>query len=90
VARLVGNGDYPGIVSDYERSFARLRELPCDVFLGPHPAFFEMEQKRARIADGAPNPFVDPGELRRYIDTSEAQFRQALAAQRGEGEQRKK
>jgi metallo-beta-lactamase class B len=78
VDKLVGNTGYPGIVSDYERSFARLRELPCDVFLGPHPEFFQMAAKRERVGKGQPNPFIDPGELRRYVEGSEQSFRQAL------------
>lgn len=78
VDRLVGNKGYPGIVADYERSFARLRDLPCDVFLGPHPEFFQMAAKRERVGKGQPNPFIDPGELRRYVEASEQKFREAL------------
>jgi metallo-beta-lactamase class B len=82
VDRLVGNTGYPSIVADYERSFPALRALPCDVFLGAHPAFFHMAEKRERMTPGAENPFVDPGELRRYVDRSEQQFREALARER--------
>jgi metallo-beta-lactamase class B len=78
VDRLVGNEAYPGIVADYERSFARLRGLPCDVFLGPHPEFFQMAAKRERVGKGQPNPFIDPGELRRYVEESERKFREVL------------
>jgi len=78
VDRLVGNTSYPGIVADYERSFARLRELPCDVFLGPHPSFFQMAAKREKQGSGNPNPFIDPGELQRYLQQSESSFREAL------------
>jgi metallo-beta-lactamase class B len=79
VDRLVGNVDYPSIVSDYERSFPALRALTADVFLAPHPMQFQMAAKRERMSDGAPNPFVDPSELRRYVDQSEQEFRAALA-----------
>jgi metallo-beta-lactamase class B len=82
VDRLVGNAAYPDIVADYERSFTLLRALPCDVFLGPHPDFFRMQSKLAQRTPGAPNPFVDSGELRRYIDGSEQQFRQKLEGER--------
>ena len=78
VDRLVGNSGYPGIVADYERSFATLRDLPCDVFLGPHPSFFQMAAKRERQGPGKPNPFIDPSELQRYVQQSEASFRDAL------------
>ena len=79
VDRLVDNRDYPQIVADYERSFRRLRAMKADVFLAPHPAFFELEDKRARMRPGAANPFVDAGELGRFVDSSELQFRRQLA-----------
>jgi metallo-beta-lactamase class B len=82
IDRLVGNTHYPAIIADYERSFAVLHDLPCDVFLGPHPDFFQLAAKRERLSSGAPNPFIDPGELRRYIDKSEQQFRDTLARER--------
>jgi metallo-beta-lactamase class B len=82
IDRLVGNAHYPTIVEDYERSFAALRELPCDVFLGPHPDFFQMAAKRERLSTDAPNPFIDAGELRRYVDKSEQQFRATLERER--------
>lgn len=84
VDRLVGNAGYPHIAADYEHSFRALRELPCDVFLAPHPWFFEMEAKRQRIQPGAPNPFIAAGELRRYVERSEQDFRKQLAEQRAQ------
>lgn len=82
VDRLVGNEGYPSIVSDYESSFPVLRALPADVFLAPHPMQFGMAAKRQRMSAGTPNPFIDAGELRRYVDESEQQFREALARER--------
>lgn len=82
VDRLVNNRDYPGIVADYERSFKTLRTMPCDVFLAPHGWFFHLQEKRAKIGGGA-NPFVDPGEMRAYVEQSERDFRGALDRERG-------
>jgi metallo-beta-lactamase class B len=82
VERLVGNAAYPDIVADYEKSFPILRALPCDVFLGPHPDFFRMHDKLAQRKPGAPNPFIDPDELRRYVAESEQKFRATLASER--------
>lgn len=82
--RLVSktNGpQYPGIVADYEQSFAKLRTLKADVFLAPHAEQFGMPAKRARLADGGPNPFIDPGMLQATIAASEKAFRQDLAKQ---------
>jgi metallo-beta-lactamase class B len=84
VDRLVGNPGYPQIVADYERTFKALRAIPSDVFLGPHPDFFGMAEKRKRMTAGGPNPFVDPEEMGKYIDSSERQFRAALAKEQSQ------
>ena len=72
---------YPGIVADYEATFAKLKTLQADVFLAPHAEQFGLAAKRAKLAAGGPNPFVDPGELQRTVAASEAAFRADLAKQ---------
>jgi metallo-beta-lactamase class B len=79
---LVHNRKYPQIEADYRASFAKLRSLPCDVFLGPHPEFFRLEEKVHRLQAGGLNPFIDPGELHRFIDQSERDFEDEVARQR--------
>jgi metallo-beta-lactamase class B len=81
VAPLVGNESYPEIVADYERSFQVLRTIPADVFFEMHPFRFDMDRKLRRVSGGAPNPFVDPTELGRFVDDSEREFRERLAAE---------
>lgn len=71
---------YPGIVADYEKTFARLKGFKADIFLAPHNEQFGMAEKRARLGKG-PNPFVDPNELQVRVAASEAEFRAALAKQ---------
>jgi metallo-beta-lactamase class B len=82
IDRLVGNTHYPSIIEDYERSFAALRELPCDVFLAPHGSFFDLSTKRERMSKEGSNPFIDAGELQRYVEKSEQQFRDTLERER--------
>ncbi|MDZ4321218.1 MAG: subclass B3 metallo-beta-lactamase [Phenylobacterium sp.] len=72
---------YPGIVADYEQTFARLKTMSADVFLAPHAEQFDLARKRAAMAEGEPNPFVDPTELQKVVAASEAAFRAALAKQ---------
>ena len=72
---------YPGIVQDYEATFAKLKTLKADVFLAPHAEQFGLGAKRARLAAAGPNPFVDPDELQRTVAASEAAFRADLAKQ---------
>jgi metallo-beta-lactamase class B len=81
VDRLVGNRAYPNIVSDYEQTFAKLRHLPCDVFLGPHGSFFHLDDKVAAVQHGRKDAFVDPTEMQKFVNESESAFRQELVQQ---------
>jgi metallo-beta-lactamase class B len=87
--RLVGNPTYPGIVDDYGKTFARAKEMKVDVLLAPHPEMYKMQEKRAKLADGAPNPFVNPGEFNDYAATLEKAFEDALAKQTAEAQEKK-
>ena len=79
VDKLVHNTAYPEIVSDYEHSFAELRKMPCDVFLGPHAEFFHLDEKRKQLEAGKLDAFVDPTEMHKFVDDSERAFRKQLA-----------
>jgi metallo-beta-lactamase class B len=79
--QLVSNPTYPGIVGDYRSTFRRAASLDGDVFLAPHPEMYGMEEKRAGIAEGKPNPFVQPGEFHAYVATLQTAFEDALAKQ---------
>jgi metallo-beta-lactamase class B len=79
---LVGNKAYPSIVSDYERTFAVLHSLPCDIFLGSHGSFFGLQEKIARMKkEGSAAVFIDPDGYRKYVRTSEEAFRAQLKAE---------
>jgi metallo-beta-lactamase class B len=81
--RLTGaKATYPGIADDYAKSFAKLKALPCDVFLGSHGRFFDLTGKRAKLAAGGANPFVDPAGCRAFIVAGEKTYLDRLAAER--------
>jgi len=82
--QLVNNPKYPKIVSDYRHSFALARQLPCDVFLAPHPEMFHMEEKRKQLDSGNPNAFVNKDELKAFVDRSEQDFNKELMRQQAE------
>jgi metallo-beta-lactamase class B len=80
--KLVDNAGYPNIVSDYEHSFAVLKSLPCDVFLGAHGAYFGLQGKLAKLrAEPTSDPFIDPVGYHRYLDDSARDFHILLAKQ---------
>jgi metallo-beta-lactamase class B len=76
--RLVGNSKYPGIVTDWERTYAILESLSPGVWVSAHTNVFDMEGKRARIGKG-PNPYIDPTGYRRYVASSRQRFSALLA-----------
>jgi metallo-beta-lactamase class B len=79
--RLVGQPTYPGIADDYRSTFAKAKAMKVDVLLGPHPEVYGMQAKREQMKDGAPNPFVKPGELQTYVAGLEQDFDKQLAKQ---------
>jgi metallo-beta-lactamase class B len=63
----------PAVAAAFDRSFALVRTMPCDVPLGDHPAQYRMQEKYAKLKTGAPSPFVDkPGCL------TEARIQEAM------------
>jgi metallo-beta-lactamase class B len=60
-----------------------LKSLPCDVFLGAHGAYFDLEGKFARRKSGADvDVWIDPDGYRRAVAARKADFEAELAKQR--------
>lgn len=81
--KLLDSPLYPNIVADYAYSFALLKSLKCDIFLGPHGGFFALDEKRQRQDKGEkPNPFIDPQAYRSFIKWTEKAYHQQLEKER--------
>jgi metallo-beta-lactamase class B len=80
--KLVNNVPYPRIAEDYERMFRVLKSLPCDLFLGAHGSYFDLEAKYARMKEGGPSPFIDPDGYKKFVAQEEQDFRTELAKQK--------
>ena len=81
--QLVGKESYPGIATDFEKTFAVLKRLPCDIFLSDHGSFFSFEQKRQRLTgEEKPNPFIDPDGYKRFVSESEKEFWKKIELQK--------
>jgi metallo-beta-lactamase class B len=80
--QLVNSSTYPQIADDYMRSFKILKTLPCDVFLGAHTNFYNMQEKYAKLGKGGANPFIDPAGYQAYLDTMEKTFQGKLEEQK--------
>jgi len=71
---LVGNKDYPQIAQDYVKTFAVLKSLPCDLFLGAHGAYFGLKAKYEKMKAGGGNTLIDPDGYKAYIAERDATF----------------
>jgi metallo-beta-lactamase class B len=81
-AVLEGNKNYPQIAQDYLKTFAVLKSLSCDVFLGAHGHYFDLKAKYERMKAGDPNPFIDPDGYKAYVAEREAAFQEEWKRQR--------
>ncbi|MBV9507726.1 MAG: subclass B3 metallo-beta-lactamase [Acidobacteriia bacterium] len=71
----------PAVAAEFNRSFKLVRSLPCDVQLGDHPAQYNMQEKYAKLASGAQNPFIDPRNCTLEADIEEAMLQAILKEQ---------
>ena len=78
---LVNNKNYPQIAGDYVKTFALLKALPVDLFLGAHGAYFNLKDKLPKMTAGGPNVFVDPEGYKAYVAEREQAFEKELAKQ---------
>lgn len=74
---------YPGIADDYRKTFALLKKLPCDIFLGAHGAYFNMLEKLARVKQAGESVWVDSQGYRATVAEREKAFETELRKQRG-------
>jgi len=80
--KLVSNKTYPQIAADYKRQFEVLKQLPCDIFLGAHGGYFDLEQKYPRFKNGDKNAFIDPAGYKAYIAERQQAFEAELKRQK--------
>ena len=79
---LIGNESYPGIAEDFTHAFTVLKNLPCDVFLGAHGAYFDLKAKYAKMRADEGNPFIDPAGYKAYITERDDAFRKEWERQK--------
>ncbi len=78
---LTSGHGYDAAPADFRATFAKLRATQADVFLSFHAEQFDLAAKRAKLAAGDPEAFVDPAELGRRIDAAQKAFEADLKAQ---------
>lgn len=72
---------YPGIADDYRKTFALLKKLPCDIFLGAHGAYFNMLEKLPKAAQSGESVWIDPQGYKATLAEREKAFQTELQKQ---------
>ena len=72
---------YPGIVADYRKTFALLKKLPCDLFLGAHGDYFNLLEKRAKTRTAGDSVWIDPEGYQAKVAERERVFEAKLHEQ---------
>jgi metallo-beta-lactamase class B len=72
---------YPDMARDFQNTFAVLRALPCDVFLGAHGQYFDMLAKLKRYTQDGPRVFIDPAGYREFVAEAQKAFEEELHKQ---------
>ena len=70
--------DHPERIAAVRQGLARIKSLPCDIMINPHP---EAGDLFARLSGG--QPLGDPQACRRYGEQAEARFADRLAKEAG-------
>ena len=81
---LVNHPKYPNMPEDLAYTFARLKILPVDIFLGPHGWIFGLQEKLVRMKQDATfKPFIDPDGYLQYILGREKEYLEILKTELG-------
>jgi len=74
---------YPGIKEDFSKTFATLRALPCDIFLGAHGTYFDLLPKLKRRQSEGEAAFIDPQGYEEAVAAAQKDFNKIIAAPGG-------
>jgi metallo-beta-lactamase class B len=82
--RFTSSKGYPAALADFERSFAFLEQVSCDLLLTPRPEASDLWGRLAKRESGDPDGFVDTTACRRYAERGRAGLRTRLESERSQ------
>jgi metallo-beta-lactamase class B len=74
--KFTHSAKYPDVLADFERSFALLSSVPCDILISAHPdasGFWDRYEKRN---------FVDPAACKEYVEAARERLKKRVAEER--------
>ncbi len=79
----------PHAVQDFEKSFAALSALTCDLLITPHPGSVDLwDRLEKREAGTMPDPLIDTAALRRYVDSARERLTKRIAEEKAKSSRR--
>lgn len=78
------NTTYPSVVRDFERSFAVIEGLPCDVLITPHPGASRFWERLETRTGATADALRDPEACRRYAANARQQLARRIARERAQ------
>jgi metallo-beta-lactamase class B len=73
--------DYPNGVADFERGFAVLEQLPCDILVTPHPGASNLWERIDARAHGNASALIDGAACKRYAATARLALSRRIATE---------
>jgi metallo-beta-lactamase class B len=70
---------HPSALRDFQKSFATLAAVPCDILLTPHPEVSNTLERLRQRDGGLPDAFVDAGACRSYALQARADLERRIA-----------
>ena len=74
--------DHPDLLAGFEKSFATLESLPCDILLTPHPGFSDALKRLEAQGGGNPDAFIDANGCKKYAALSRQGLAKRLAQEK--------
>ena len=74
---------YPNAIADFERGFAALEQVPCDILITPHPDASALWQRVAARDAGNADALMQPGACRAFAAAARDRLAQRVAKEAG-------
>jgi metallo-beta-lactamase class B len=85
--RFSSSSDYPHALADFEKSFAFLETVPCDILITTHPEASALWDRLASRDKGlTPDPMVNLSACRELARQGRASLRDRLAEEHAQSE----
>jgi metallo-beta-lactamase class B len=80
--QLIDHPRRPGLIEEFRSSFERIRALPCDLLVTPHPQASELFERQLGAEERGQGVAANPGACRDYAERASQAFERQVLAER--------